>query len=177
LGSSSLFSFYLHSAAYPSIQMSNRLQLITTTLDIAIKSASIELEDFTYLVLDVQGAELEVLQGAKETLSGFDVIMVEVSIRELYKGAPLFKDIYLWMELNGFVLVDSYIDTQVGWGDALFIRGSVLATKYPWIDPATKFDFPDSATWAMRLRQIFLNMGIPTKFLSRSFLKKIFFRE
>lgn len=177
LGSSSIFPFHLHSAAYPSIKMNRSLKLTTTTLDLAIQDAAIVMDDFTYLVLDVQGAELEVLQGAKKNIGEFDYVMAEVSVRELYKSAPLFDDIHLWLTKNGFQLVESCINTQVGWGDALYIRASVLSGRHPWIETVDSPEMSNAATSAMWIRSILIKIGIRPYFLSRSFFRRLVNRE
>ena len=45
------------------------------------------------LKLDVQGYEYEVLSGAKQTLKDIDVILTEVNLIDLYKGAHLLDDL------------------------------------------------------------------------------------
>ena len=93
LGSSSLFQFYLHKASYPQVRMENSITLQTTTLDSIVPSYSEFVNRFSYLVLDVQGSELEVLKGSTAVISELDAIMVEVSIRELYKDAPIYSEV------------------------------------------------------------------------------------
>ena len=59
-----------------------------------------------YLVkIDVQGFELEVLEGAKETLRKTDHVFVEAAIRPLYEGAPRFTDVFAFLEARGFHLM------------------------------------------------------------------------
>ena len=45
------------------------------------------------LKIDVQGYELEVLNGAREDLERFDVIYVEASFMQLYEGQPLADEV------------------------------------------------------------------------------------
>ena len=56
-----------------------------------------------FLKLDVQGAELEVLQGAERVLSERTVaVIAEVSFCELYENQPLFGDVASFLKSKGF---------------------------------------------------------------------------
>lgn len=55
-----------------------------------------------YLVLDVQGAELDVLRGANTILSKFSVIELECSTIQVYEGAPLYEEINSYLQNRGF---------------------------------------------------------------------------
>jgi FkbM family methyltransferase len=55
--------------------------------------------------IDVQGYELEVLEGAKETLRITDYVFVEAAIRPLYHGAPRFTHVHDWLDAQGFHLI------------------------------------------------------------------------
>lgn len=74
------------------------------TLDNVIDSASLEQPYF--LKLDVQGYEIEVLKGAQKLLSKVDIILLEVSILEYNKGAPLIAEILHFMDSIGFSTFD-----------------------------------------------------------------------
>jgi FkbM family methyltransferase len=74
---------------------------------------------FNFLVMDVQGYELEVLKGAINTLEYIDYIYTEVNTEELYEGCAL-----MWQMdnyLKNFKRVETKL-TRHGWGDALYIR-------------------------------------------------------
>lgn len=79
-------------------------QLPMHTLDNIIRSKS--LAQPCFLKLDVQGYEIEVLKGAQELLSKVDIILLEVSILEYNKGAPLIADILAFMNSSGFSVFD-----------------------------------------------------------------------
>lgn len=60
-----------------------------------------------YLIkADVQGAELDVLEGAQETLKETEFIMLEVSLFEVVKDTPQFYDVVYYMKNHGFVVYD-----------------------------------------------------------------------
>ena len=69
-----------------------------------------------YLKIDVQGYEAQVLDGAADTLHRVAAIELEVSVRPLYRGAPLFRDMLARLEALGFTLVS--------WEDVLTDNGN-----------------------------------------------------
>lgn len=97
----------------------------------------------TFLEMDVQGAELMVLQNAVERLKEAYVLHLEVEFMPLYEGQPLFSEIELFLRERGFLLhrftplmsrvlrplmVDNNIFaglSQVVWSDAVFVRDFV----------------------------------------------------
>jgi len=59
-----------------------------------------------YLIkIDVQGFELEVLEGAAEVLQRTDYVFVEAALRPLYEGAPRFTAVYDFLADHGFHLM------------------------------------------------------------------------
>ena len=58
-----------------------------------------------FLKVDVQGFELEVLQGLGEKLHGVVGIELEAQFEEVYTGQATFQAIYDWLRARGFGLV------------------------------------------------------------------------
>ena len=56
------------------------------------------------LKIDVQGYELDVLQGCEDILQKFSHLYVECSFLELYEGQALAHQIITWLEKRNFVL-------------------------------------------------------------------------
>jgi FkbM family methyltransferase len=61
-----------------------------------------EIDDVDFLKIDVQGAELSVLQNAMRAMSSALVVQIEVEFVELYKGQPLFADVDSFLRAQGF---------------------------------------------------------------------------
>jgi hypothetical protein len=74
------------------------------------------------LLLDLQGVELEVLNGGVELLSHVDNIYSEVSLHEVYKGQALFKEIHRFLVHHGFNLKDYEISMETGHGNAFYSK-------------------------------------------------------
>lgn len=176
-GSSSFFKFHLHSASYPDVATSSVIQLQTKTLNEILKDIPVEDGKFGYLVLDVQGAELEVLQGGMQFLSSFIGIVAEVSLRELYKDAPLLSDVTAWLSSHEFELVACEVSAQTGWGDALFIRSDVVKDSNLSILHAHDVTVSNYLTFPTRIRIALVKLGINPKFFSKfvlNLVKKMF---
>jgi FkbM family methyltransferase len=76
------------------------------------KHAKIDAIDF--LKLNVQGGELEILQGAGGLLDSVLGLLVEVSFVESYKNRPLFSDIDRYLNSRGFAFFDLLAHHYVG---------------------------------------------------------------
>jgi hypothetical protein len=78
------------------------------------------------LKLDVQGAELQILQGGTRTLGHAKAIIAEVSFVELYEGQSSFSDLCAFLQAHGFTLHALGASTPraraLVQADALFMR-------------------------------------------------------
>lgn len=78
--------------------------LSMTTLDELAARSGFESAEF--LKLDVQGYELEVLQGGQKALAVADVVLMEISVWQYNRGAPLLRDVVNFMWEHGFRTYD-----------------------------------------------------------------------
>ena len=76
--------------------------LQTSTLD----GVAADLDGPIFLKLDVQGAELEVLEGGAETLDRSNLIQLEVALLPYNEGAATFLQVIRYMDQRGFVPFD-----------------------------------------------------------------------
>ncbi len=60
------------------------------------------------LKLDVQGAELDVLDGAPRTLAASELVVAEVSLYQAFENGPQLADVVAFMKARGFVAYDIY---------------------------------------------------------------------
>ncbi len=56
--------------------------------------------------LDVQGAEMDILQGLQNNLSLFEVVILEASLREHNLGSPLFHEVCDFMKQKNYIIYD-----------------------------------------------------------------------
>ncbi len=92
-----------------------------------------------YLVkIDIQGAELAVLRGGKDTLRETDYLLLEVSLFEFFKGGPQIYDVITFMKSRGFVVYDILqlqhrpLDNALSQVDLVFVKetGPLRARHY-----------------------------------------------
>lgn len=80
------------------------------------------------LKVDVQGAELDVLEGAQAALSETEAVALEVSMFELMKEAPQFHDVVAYMKERGFVAFEVVpalnrpLDNALAQVDMIFVK-------------------------------------------------------
>ena len=110
----------LHLKYYPDIHFkSERDAICLTRLD----TFEYRTSDCNFLVMDVQGYELEVLKGATETLKHIDYIYTEVNREELYQDCAMIEDLDNY--LTDFKRVQT-VWKRKGFGDALYLRKTLL---------------------------------------------------
>jgi FkbM family methyltransferase len=117
--SSSLFRFAENNGFENSgLRMERQIRLTTVRLDRAFQHDEILL--FDHWVIDVQGAEMEVLRGAGLLLKSCNSMMIEVSRREIYVGGSSYFDLTEFLEKEGFVQIwEAHRGEHM---DILFIR-------------------------------------------------------
>lgn len=94
-----------------------------------MKRNKIDATLYNFLNLDIQGAELMVLQGASEILKYFDYIYCEVNDKELYEKCAMTSDIDAFLSTHGFERKIKKMTTH-GWGDAFYIKKYVSQDVY-----------------------------------------------
>jgi FkbM family methyltransferase len=82
---------------------------------IARRVSTIRLDDYCrqhdypgpYIIkVDVQGAELDVMEGCADILDDSQVVILETSLFQFYEGCPEFFDLISWMKSRNFVVYD-----------------------------------------------------------------------
>jgi FkbM family methyltransferase len=106
--SSSIFEFSGHTRAWPEVTYVGQRRLVARRLDRLIEEHQVPLEKYPALVLDVQGAELRVLEGATTILPAFSWIQMPVADFDAYRGAPTLSEIASFLERQGFKEADRF---------------------------------------------------------------------
>jgi len=120
--SSSLLDFGLHSHYYKNIYHVEDLEMFTSRVDNTMSPLDMP----NFLNLDIQGTELQALKSLGELIHQVDYIYTEINKKELYLKCTLVEDLDLFLGQNGFKRVATRYYLRQGWGDALYIRVSVL---------------------------------------------------
>lgn len=115
--SSSILKPALHMIQYPQIKFDSTEEVEMARLD----DLEMDLTEFNFVSIDVQGYELEVFKGAAKTLEHIDYISSEINRGELYEGCAKVEDLVQFLTPYGFSLVE---EAWVGdtWGDGLFVK-------------------------------------------------------
>ncbi len=90
----------LHKNAFPFTKNVSEEKIYIRVMDKVIQD--FKLKKKILMKIDVQGYELNVLQGSFELLNDVDIVIVETSFYELYKNQPLFREIYEFLLRKNF---------------------------------------------------------------------------
>jgi len=115
--SSSILKPKEHLEHHPDVTFNGTEEVEVSVLD------DYDLGDVNFINMDVQGYELEVLRGGKETLNNVDYVYCEVNRGEMYENNAMIDDIDKYLGEYGFERVETYWpETWYKWGDALYIK-------------------------------------------------------
>jgi len=97
-----------------------------------------------FLKLDVQGAELDVLQGAPATLQRCSFVLLEASLLSYNRGAPPFSELIGYLSEMGFALFD-VCDQRRKPDGTLFQLDLIFARTASSVRKAVEFMRPSSS--------------------------------
>lgn len=130
--SSSLLELGTHLIAHPEVHYTGDYAVQVKRMDSVLsekkefvftdKKYLYDPEEFDFLNMDIQGAELKALRGMGDLLHKFKWAYLEVNKEELYKGCALVEDIDFYLASFGFKRVETKWCGNTGWGDAIFIK-------------------------------------------------------
>lgn len=95
-----------HLEAWPHTEIEAKVRVRVACLDSI--ASEIDLKPPVFAKLDVQGHEMSVIKGGRETLSICQRVMLECNFAPLYAGQPTFDELYQALHSMGF-LFDGFI--------------------------------------------------------------------
>ena len=101
------------------ISMKNEIELTTNTLDNLFLKIDENINDYDHLVIDVQGAELEVLKGSNKMLDVCKTIFVEVSTEKFYQNGSNWTEIKKFLNTKNFIQLREPLKNH---DDIIFIK-------------------------------------------------------
>lgn len=122
--------------AFEWLEFKEKITVPTERLDNIMKQESIDHIDFIHM--DVQGAELMVLDGAGEYLKKIRNIWLEVESVPLYKDQPVKSDVEKYLSERGFTRLLDTLDAVAGdqfWSNSQWI---IQKKGKPWVDSKLK---------------------------------------
>ena len=123
--SSSLLEPNLAKELLPWLEFNETIEVDTNTIFDYCKSNQISLIDFIHM--DVQGAELLVLEGSKDYINKIKLIWLEVENMELYKNQPLKNDVENFLLKKGFTKIKDTVNHIAG--DQLWVNYNFFPRK------------------------------------------------
>ena len=149
--SSSILKPELHTKVQPNIHFENMEVINVKRFD------ELNIHGVNFLTIDVQGFELEVIKGFGDFLSEVDFIFTEINKDFLYEKNVLVKDLDIFLEIEGFIRVNTFWDPYLSYGDAFYIRSSMVK-KYKKKFLYAKKKYQDSF-----INKFFLKVSHPKK--------------
>lgn len=107
----------------PALEVIEDVQVRSSPLDALLEEQGLDPARVSYLALDAQGAELEVLAGAEGLLETVPAVLVEVNYEPRYRGCPSPEDLERFLVARGFRR-EFRTPPPPGYpvGDALYLR-------------------------------------------------------
>jgi FkbM family methyltransferase len=121
--SSSLLPLKKHAVIYPKIVEQGVIKVPCTTVDQLLGDRC---ESIDLINMDIQGAELMALRGAKKTLPHVSCILTEVNRDEMYSGCAIIDQVDKFLAEFGFQRTLSSFKFHPSWGDALYVKRHLI---------------------------------------------------
>lgn len=93
----------MRKSLFPESRVTDEVDIPINTLDALFDNRNIESP--ILVKLDVQGAELMVIDGARDFLNKVKWLVIEIAFVDLYKGEPSFEKICKMLDLHGFEFI------------------------------------------------------------------------
>lgn len=101
--SSSIYNFKDQSQMYEDLKIVKNILLNSITFKSFVKKYEIDLKKFTCLVIDTQGAEMDVLKGMNNLIVNFKFIRIETAEFDVYENYPKLNIISEYLKKFGFL--------------------------------------------------------------------------
>lgn len=120
--SSSFLPFLEGNPLESATTITSHKQVPIKRLDDWLKEMGVKPAQVGLLKMDVQGTELNVLEGASSLLAAGVPIFCEVSFQPQYQNHPLLEDVDAWMSDHGYRRLHLYPSPHPEiWGDAIYV--------------------------------------------------------
>ena len=116
--SSSIYQFGKDNADQ-NLKMENKINIKSQKFDSIIEKEKIEISDYNFWVIDLQGSELLALKGALKSLKKCKSILVEISKNEYYLDAVKWDELKSFLNENNFFQKWEPIEAHT---DVLFVK-------------------------------------------------------
>jgi FkbM family methyltransferase len=119
--SSSILELDKHRLYHPEVEVEKKVKIKTKKLDDIIDEYKININNYNFLNLDLQGVELKVIKGFNKNIKHIDYIYTEINTGEVYKNCDKLYEMDEYLQEKNFQRVELNIGTAE-WGDAFYIK-------------------------------------------------------
>ena len=119
--SSSFLELGSHSYYHPDVRYIGDIMVDIKRMSSIIDDHNIDLNNYNFLNLDIQGMELDAIKSFDNNIEKFDYIYTEVNVEHVYKNCTLIEEIDEYLSKYGFERLVTQI-TPWQWGDALYVK-------------------------------------------------------
>jgi FkbM family methyltransferase len=119
--SSSILELDKHKIHHPHIHVTNVIEVETKRIDTLFREKNVNIENYDFVNIDIQGAELLAMRGFGASIAKMKYIYTEINTASIYRNCALVSEIDEYLENFGFRRVETFM-TEFEWGDALYIR-------------------------------------------------------
>lgn len=119
--SSSILDLELHKVMHPDVFYVKSIEINEDRMVNIIEEFGINIDEYNFLNLDIQGYELEAIKGFDTLIQKFDYIYTEVNSGPLYSNCALMPDIDDYLSNYGFIRIETSM-TPYSWGDAIYVK-------------------------------------------------------
>jgi FkbM family methyltransferase len=118
--SSSILELGVHALIHPEVHYVEQIAMKTQRVDTLLKD--VDVSTINFLNVDLQGAEHLAIEGMGDLIKNIDYALLEVNMKETYKGCMLIEELDYFMLQRGFERVETGEWVAETWTDALYIR-------------------------------------------------------
>jgi hypothetical protein len=116
--SSSILSPKEHDHLWPDVSFERQILIMSQTLVSIVDLLGIDLDDYGALVIDAQGAESMILQGAASILHRFSYVQAEAANFEMYSGQADERELIALLDDHGFAVHTRHVFASASSGKA-----------------------------------------------------------
>lgn len=124
--SSSILELGTHKISHPEVSYISSFMAKTKRIDTILAEKKIDITNYDFLNIDLQGAELMALKGMGKELHKVKYAYLEINKAELYIGCPMVTDIDLYMAYYGFIRTETVWAGNTNWGDGFYMKKELL---------------------------------------------------
>ena len=119
--SSSILKLYKHSTLHPEVKVVKEIKVKSLTIN-TLFNRDYDIQNYNFMNLDIQGAELLALKGSDEILKNIKAIYTEINYDEIYKDCALIEELDDYLKIFNFKRVFTTTPESEYWGDALYLK-------------------------------------------------------